>query len=651
MEKNLKNLKIEHDRFFSHEQPDPAIISDAIRCSWERCRKMGLDPEQDGSGLMMPEEKYREICERHRDLIEISQPQIEAIYNLVKDSGFIVNLVSPEGTILAHCGDPEVIRAGETMNYRPGANWNEDQVGTNGISLALNLVAPVQVVGPEHYCCSHHSWTCSAAPILSSEGKLLGVLNMSGSAYRKHVHTLGMVAAAARAIENQYKLLTKSSELEIANRKLSAIIENTSDGLLVCNAKGTISYINDKLAETLRLDPEKTIGESVYAIGLDLNLMEVLSSVKGYHDRELRITRGSRKAHYYITANLIRNSRDHIEDVIFIFREVKSARRLMNRMLGTRANYTFDQFLTISPGVQGTIRMGKAASESNSNVLLLGESGTGKEIFAQSIHNEGPRRKEPFIALNCSAIPRDLIESELFGYEAGAFTGGKKEGNPGKFELADGGTLLLDEIGDMSFELQSKLLRVIQDREITRIGGKHSIPVDVRIIASTNKNLWESVKKNEFREDLYYRLNVLTIYLPPIRERKEDVPLLVSHFLEKHNHQLGKSVNRVTDEVMECLTAYSWPGNVRELENIIERAMNLVAGDEISMEFIPPRLRQKREAEPAAGIKPMTEMERDLIEKALDECRWNVTQTARRLGIGRNTLYRKINDYGISLRR
>jgi transcriptional regulator with PAS, ATPase and Fis domain len=280
----------------------------------------------------------------------------------------------------------------------------------------------------------------------------------------------------------------------------------------------------------------------------------------------------------------------------------------------------------------------------NSNVLISGESGTGKELFAHSIHNASLRRKEPFIKVNCSAIPAELAESELFGYEDGAFTGARRQGKPGKFELADGGTIFLDEIGDMPLLLQGKLLRVIQEKEVERVGGVKTRKVDARIIAATNRDLKRLVGEGTFREDLYFRINVIEFKIPPLRERKQDIQVLADHFIKKYNDRFTKRVKGITDEAVEALVRYDWPGNIRELENIIERMMNYIESGWIDLKDVPEEIRSPvMESTRTAQSLALADIEQEAIRAALDEARGNKSKAARLLGISRSKLYEKLS--------
>jgi len=305
--------------------------------------------------------------------------------------------------------------------------------------------------------------------------------------------------------------------------------------------------------------------------------------------------------------------------------------------------YEFEDIIGRSEAMQEIFEMIKAVTDTNATVLITGETGTGKELVARAIHSNSPQRYGPFVATSCGALPETLLESELFGYEKGAFTGADRT-KKGRFELANGGTLFLDEIGDISMKTQIKLLRVLQEMSFRRLGGTDSIEVDVRLISATNKDLATAVEEGSFRSDLYYRLNVISIHLPPLRERKEDIPLLAAHFINKYNVEFNKKFDRVERKAMDLMTDYHWPGNVRELENAIERAMVIDQGPEVKVELLPfCNLESPVSEEPQT----LQEAERLHIEKMLESHDWNIAKTARLLKIDRTTLHKKIKKFGL----
>ncbi|MFE8703305.1 sigma-54 interaction domain-containing protein [Cytobacillus sp. FJAT-54145] len=343
----------------------------------------------------------------------------------------------------------------------------------------------------------------------------------------------------------------------------------------------------------------------------------------------------------------VKEFKDIIEKNKLLEHALSHAKKQLQKING--AKYSWEHILGNSVGISEAILMGKRASKTKSTVLLLGESGTGKELFAHAIHHSSNRKHERFIKINCSAIPADLLESELFGYEEGAFTGAKKDGKIGKFELANGGSIFLDEIGDMPLSMQSKLLRVLQEKEIERVGGSHTIPLDVRVIAATNKNLDDMVKEGSFREDLFYRLNVMCIKIPPLRERVQDIEPLTIKLLQKLSDELGVYIKQVSSEAMAHLLNYDWPGNVRELENVLERAMNLADDDTIHTSHLPYNLLKNIEKAMNYKGQSLREIvehtEKEVIMKCLEDTNFNKAKVASLLKISRSSLYDKIEKY------
>ena len=309
----------------------------------------------------------------------------------------------------------------------------------------------------------------------------------------------------------------------------------------------------------------------------------------------------------------------------------------------------FANIIGKSDRMKSVFEMIRIVAQSDCTVLIRGESGTGKELVARTIHYSGPRRDKPFVAVNCAAIPEALLESELFGYEKGAFTDATR-GKPGKFELASGGTIFLDEIADMSLAMQAKMLRVLQEHTFERLGGIRSLTANVRLISATNKNLEELIQAGSFREDLYYRLNVVCLQLPSLREKKEDIPLLVDHFLEKFNQLNHKKIKKVSSLAVDLLINYDWPGNIRELENVIERAVVLATGNTIFPGHLPSHLHEKKKSMLTLSFTDLSlkQTEKELIEKILQATGWNQSKAAKKLGIHRNTLRSKIKKFGIS---
>lgn len=430
---------------------------------------------------------------------------------------------------------------------------------------------------------------------------------------------------------------------------LNNLIKNIPLGLAITDEDGFIKNANSILLEMFGYDYEELVGRHISDLYDGFNLVkQSLADNKNILREEVYIHGRKNKLRYSLSAFPIFLSEESSFDILHIFEDIKKQRKLANDIMHNRAVYTFDKIITRNKELLKLIDFAKKVADSKSTILIIGESGTGKEVFAQSIHNYSNRKNKPFVAINSAAIPKNLIESELFGYEEGAFTGARKSGKIGKFELANGGTIFLDEIGEMPLELQTRLLRVIEEGVVTRIGGTENIVVDVRIIAASNKNLREEVEKGRFREDLFYRLNVLPMTIMPLRERPEDIPLLVDYFSKKISKRLNKREVKFTKEEMEILMNYSWPGNVRELENFIELTINL---EYVPINFFKHEMDAINKKLPVDYTNnkdlSLATMEKNHIINVLKICRGNVTRAAEVLGIGRNTLYRKMEKYNI----
>lgn len=630
---------------------DIQVVRTEVANSWQRCRNMNVDPYSDvGADLEGLELKERLYKFQH--LVNIARPFMENLYNFVKGSGFEVVLADDQGFLLEVLGDAGIVQKTREINLCPGGNWNEAIKGTNAIGTAIAEKKPIQIYAWEHFCQSNHFITCSAAPIFDPEENLIGVLDITGDYKVANPHTLGMVVAAVNAIENQLRLHKATTKLYLAYKYSNTIIESMSDGLISVDNNGIITQLNLVGAKILGINSQQSIGKHINnIIDIPAPMLQVLSSGTGYQDKEILLTNGRNKI--FSSATSLRDDFGNIIGAVATIRSFKE-KQLPKSKPTLLAKYVFADIIGSSKAIKEIIELARMAAESSSTVILSGDSGTGKELFAQAIHNASPRNEGPFIAINCAALPETLIESELFGYDEGAFTGSKKGGQIGKFELANGGTVFLDEVGDMPLNTQVKLLRVIQEKKVSRIGSAGEIPVDIRIIAATHKNLNEEVQKGNFREDLFYRLNVITIIIPSLRERMEDLPGLTEHFVKKISAKLGKKNIYVADNFIEKIKSYQWPGNIRELENVIERALNLVSDYcALTPELLPfdtslsvfnnkPIIENK-----VKEVKSLRDMEKESIVRALKLYEGNISKVSAQLGIGRNTLYRKIKEYDI----
>lgn len=616
-----------------------------IEASHARCINKGVKPENIFSNRVLEGEALMQKLVQNKELIKTAAPFLEHLYNFVRGSDFFVILNDAEGCILSVTGDEKILSEALRFKMIPGAYMDEVNIGTNAMSLVITEGTPVQVSGKDHFIKAYHKWTCSAAPIEDANGKIIGIIDLTGYSQNVHPHTLGMVVAAANAIEHMLELNNINSILTISQKHIESIFDSISSGILTSDLLGNITSINKQIVKMFGYSEFEIKNMKVWSLIEGWNeVVDKLTARESFVDKYINVKARANKIQFTLTASPIYNSDKEITEITYIFYELKKSRKLAGKILSGQAIYTFDKIIGKNEEFLRTIEYAKKIADSRSTVLITGESGTGKEVFAQSIHNSSIRKEEPFIAVNCGAIPRTLIESELFGYEEGAFTGAKRGGNAGKFELADEGTIFLDEIGEMPMDMQIKLLRVIEEGVITRIGSHRQIPVNVRIIAATNKDLKKEVAEGNFRKDLFYRLNVLPIYLLPLRERADDIPLLFDYYMEKTSKRLNKRRVAITSEYLDYLKNHEWQGNIRELENVIELIVNT---ESVQPNFLGKKIKAQPTAKTNISLS-LEQVEKQHIIAVLNESMGNVTTAARILGIGRNTLYRKLEKYDIN---
>lgn len=443
--------------------------------------------------------------------------------------------------------------------------------------------------------------------------------------------------------------------------ELSNILESIYEGVITVDKKGFVTYISKPYANFLGVDEEKSIGKHVTEVIENTRMhivaetgLEEICDIQKIKDGYMIASRYPIKEQGQVVGAVGKVIFRNLGEFDILYKKINNMEKTLELYKGeikhiNKAKYCFDSILGSSTKIKETKKYAMKAASTDSNVLLMGESGTGKELFAHAIHNNSKRRKAPFIKVNCAAIPGNLLESELFGYEEGAFTGAKKGGKLGKFELADGGTIFLDEIGDMPYYMQAKILRAIQEREIERLGGSNCRNINVRVIAATNRDLVDMVAKSKFRQDLYYRLNVLNINIPPLRERREDIKELSFHFLEKYSISYGKYIDDISQEALNCLYNYEWQGNIRELSNIIERAVNVAEfGGEITVSHLPHNIAEKELIINNKSLQQiLEEAEKKAILESLKISKGNRSKAARLLRISRTTFYEKLEKFDL----
>ncbi|HBW39067.1 sigma-54-dependent Fis family transcriptional regulator [Desulfosporosinus sp. BICA1-9] len=560
--------------------------------------------------------------------------------------------------------DHNLVRIAGTGRYHKGVGLSMDRQGyVYQEVLRTGHQFVIETPGTHPLCAP-----CKARGNCSEKYEVVSPINVDGKA----VGVIGLICfsdAQAKLIqENQQSyliFLTKMAEtialklkeqeflagLVSSNHYLNSIIDCLEEGLLTVDLDGNVLHYNQaakRLFSANLLTPRSQL-KSLFTPQIVADILKAGKNMDEVVEREVHVETKKNRVQMVLRALPIA-SEDRVQSIAITLRPLDEIGRIVNRLSLQDAGYTIEDILGNSQSISQIRERAKVVANTKSTVLIRGESGTGKEMLARSIHNLSPRQQGMFMAINCTAIPEMLLESELFGYEDGAFTGARKGGKIGKFELANKGTLFLDEIGDMPLFLQAKILRVLQERQIERIGGITPIPVDVRVIAATHRNLEQMMAKGEFREDLYYRINVIPIEIISLRDRKEDLDILSQHFIKSYNPQLNKNVQFLTDGFRQRLQDYSWPGNVRELQNVIEYAMNLAEGSTLTEEHLSPRLKTAPQNHTELNGFNLENVERETILRCYQAAEAGVRgkeKVAKALGIGVATLYRKLARYNI----
>ena len=636
MKLDIDTLREIWAQFMYEGKLDPRI-QPPVADNWQKCRAYGVNPEG-GCGTRVDDAVFQSIKDANKPLIDVAMPIMLSVFEIVKRSHFMLVLTDAVGYILESIGDDLIMSKTKDMRYVPGALWNCQSVGTNAISVALDYDTAIQMVGPEHYCRSHHMWTCSAAPIHGENGEVIGCINMSGDADKAHDHTLGLVLAAVYGIEGQMSLL-RSREI------LRTALEVSPDAIMLVGTDYHPIWSNSAALKIFGASAEEIDKLDIRTLMPDVHWnAEVWDSDTKFFADDTRVVTPSGTVR--CMASIYPAQNFDTKTINVTLKKQKHLIDSVNKMYGNRANYTFDDIYTRDMDMKKTIALARKYAQYDGNILIEGDSGTGKELIAQAIHNAGSRANGPFVAINCASIPRDLLESELFGYEAGAFMGSGSEGNPGRFELANHGTLFLDEISELPLEFQPKLLRAVETHCINRLGGGQDIQLDIRIVTATSTKLEEAVAAGSFRRDLYFRLNVLKLDIPPLRDRPSDISYCAGMFLERLNRSHPDMEKSFAPDFLAGLMKYDWPGNVRELQNGIERAFyssfeSVLTED--SLRYVMP-LFERPSPEPA---RPLSGEEGEILA-ALTVAGGSVDAAAEKMGVSRATLYRRIKKYGIN---
>lgn len=616
-----------------------------IEASWRRCAGFGLDRGREPDFGPLSPRRLAEMREQNRTLTMNALPVMENLYRQIVDTESMIVLTDAQGLILHSLGDDGFLQRAEKVALKPGVVWSESEKGTNAIGTAIATLEPTLVHGPEHYLTVNHFLTCSAAPITDPHGRLIGVLDVTGDWRGYHRHTMALVRMSASVIENSLFRGAFPGDVALHFHARGELIGTLFEGIAIFRADGTCVAANKSALFQFGMDLPQLRGRS-FAELFGVPLPAVVNQLAVRLDRPVSLTlpTGVRV--------LARVHAGAAQPATHPCALEPARAQVRPRAAAAPAAGTLEALDTGDAQVKAVIERVRRVVGRDIPVLIQGETGTGKELLARAIHNASPRARGPFVAVNCASIPEGLIESELFGYEEGAFTGARKRGCPGKIVQADGGTLFLDEIGDMPLALQARLLRVLQERVVTPLGSTRAQPVDIAIVCATHRRLKDAIAAGTFREDLYYRLNGLTVTLPPLRERT-DLETLVERVLASLGAEAAGV--RVAPDVVAAFRRSRWPGNVRQLASLLRTAVAMLdGGRELRREHLPEDFLEEIEeiehSAPAPVVtprgpnigEPLDALKRSAIEKAIAEHGGNVSAAARALGISRNTIYRHV---------
>ncbi|MDU9004462.1 sigma-54-dependent Fis family transcriptional regulator [Sedimentitalea todarodis] len=634
------------ERGRADEEIEQSVRSEILE-SWARCTDSGISALAVATPQKIGEEDVSVLRRKNRSLCQAARAAFERLAPHLTDSGAILILTDQTGTVIDAIGDPQTLELGQEIQLEIGGVWDEAVIGTNGIGTALRTGKPTYVHASEHFCQGIQSWTCAGVPVFDPlDRSIIGVVDLSGPPDIFQPHNVALVVAAAREIE----IALAEQQRQERTTLLEAYIDlprthDSDEAIVLLNSSGRIVFSRNT---------DKASDQSRDNLPIGRQLLNLSS---GMTDGDLAAALPPNLAATVI--DILKSGNEVQGAALILPGKAPSLTRpkLKGVTIKPRAGVEESEIVIIGecPKMLEAIEFARRAAMANVTVLVQGETGVGKELFARLIHSHHTKEDVPYVAVNCAAISGELIGGELFGHVAGAFTGALREGKSGKFEQANGGVLCLDEIGDMPPELQTYLLRTLEQRAVYRIGCNKRRPIDVQLIAMTNRNLRQDIEAGRFRRDLFYRIGTIVIDVPPLRERGRDIDQLVQHFNFTLSTKFERGILEFSPEAMAALRTYRWPGNVRELRNTIERLCLLHGDGAVGLSDLPDEICNPQSSDflfggtPAAatGQMDLDGIESVAIQRAIGRENGNLTKVALTLGISRPTLYRKIRQYNL----
>lgn len=622
------------ERFMSGTGAGGQVVRPAIDDSWRRSQKSAVDYRRSQAPMPMNHDRLHRLLDKRTRLVHAGASTMALARDYMLETGTVMVLTDVDGIVLRLEGDTRLAlrNAVEKTHLLPGSNWSETTCGTNAIGTALETGQAIQVHATEHFCSGIQRWTCSASVIRDPiDGAVIGAIDISGLSDSYGRQALALAISAAARIEAQLLQMEMDARYRLLDQCFWMLPATDRHYTVLFDSAGRPFKANGEMAQIMR----------------DLGAPRCqpdFPQLGGGDDRPWGVSRPAWIREEWLRPVVYQG--EHLGTIMVAPKPIVANKTFLP--LPRADSKAFGNVIHSNAKMHAVVETCRRVAATSAPVLLLGETGVGKEIFAQGIHAASPRRDRPFVVVNCGSVSRELLASELFGYVDGAFTGARRGGVAGKIEAASGGSLFLDEIGELPLDLQPMLLRALESGEINRIGETTARKVDFRLIAATNRDLQTEVNEQRFRKDLYYRLAVVPIVVPPLRERPDDIPMLVDHFVAQARVRYGLGDRRFARDTLACLQGHDWPGNVRELRNLVESLMLISGGDMIEVSDLPDLIWQTDLRSGGEQCLSLAESsERDLIARTLRSCDGNVAAAASALGLAKSTVYAKLRRYNI----